>query len=102
MKKIIFAVALVSAFTFNYAGNGEGEKAKVEAAEYKGGKLTIHNDTDDEVRVHTGYGETTLSARGGKTTVTCAPGKKVKAEGKVIFEVTADMCGTTVKLSDYL
>lgn len=102
MKKIILAIAFVGAFTFSFAGNGEGEDPKVETVEFKGGKLTILNDTDTKYRIHTGFGETTLNPRGGKTSVTCSPGKTVKADGKAIFKVTDDMCGETIKLSDYL
>lgn len=101
MKKIIMAVALVGAFTVSFAGLGEGENPKVETAEYKGGKLTIKNDLSKAVRVHTGFGETTMT-KGASTTVTCSPGKTVKVEGKVVFKVTSDMCGTTVNLSDHM
>lgn len=68
----------------------------------EGSRYTILNDTDEKIRIHTGYGETTLNPRGGRTSVNCEPGKKVKVNGDVIFEVEDEMCGETVKLSDYL
>lgn len=40
------------------------------------GSYKIVNDTDEKVRIHTGYGETTLNPKGGSTSVTCSPGKK--------------------------
>jgi hypothetical protein len=101
MKKVILAFAFVGALTLSIAGNGEGENTKIETVNYKGGKLTIKNDLGKAVRVHTGFGETTMT-KGASTTVTCSPGKSVKVEGKVVFKVTSDMCGTTVNLSDHM
>lgn len=101
MKKIILTLAVVGAFTFSMAGNGEVEATDTKVENVKGGKLTIKNDLSKAVRVHTGFGETTMS-KGASTTVTCSPGKSVKVEGKVVFKVTSDMCGTTVNLSDYM
>ena len=103
MKKIFLSFMFIGAMTLSFAGNGEDKNEnKTETVEFKGGKLTIVNDTDTKYRIHTGFGETTLNPRGGKTTVTCSPGKTVKADGKAIFKVTDDMCGETIKLSEYL
>ena len=100
MKKVVLAFAIVGAMTFSFAGNGEVE-GTVKVENFKGGKLTIKNDTGDALRVHTGSGEATMT-KGASKTVTCSPGKSIKVEGKVILKVTSDMCGTTIKLSDYL
>lgn len=71
MKKLALGLILMVATATSFAKNDN-------TATPVGEKITIVNDMDDELRVHTGFGETTLSARGGKTTVTCSPGKKVK------------------------
>jgi len=102
MKKLILTFAIIGAMSFTFAGNGDVENTtKVETENYKGGKLTIKNDTGDALRVHTGSGESTMT-KGASKTITCSPGKSIKVEGKVILKVTADMCGTTINLSDYL
>ncbi len=104
MKKVMIAVCTlcfigtVTASNINDNTN-EGEVIVTPA---EGGRYTILNDTDEKVKIHTGYGTTTLNPRGGRTSVSCEPGKKVKIDGKVIYEVSDDMCGETVKLSDYL
>lgn len=102
MKKLILPLAFVGAISFVMADSGVCENENnIETISYKGGKITIKNDTKEALRVHTGFGETTIS-KGATTTVTCSPGKSVKVEGKVVFKVTSDMCGKTINLSDYL
>lgn len=102
MKKVFAAAMIFAACATGFAMN-TGETTEENGTEVPvGSRYTILNDTDEKVRVHTGYGETTLNPNGGRTSVTCDPGKKVKVDGDVIFEVTSDMCGETVRLSDYL
>jgi hypothetical protein len=67
--------------------------------------LTLLNDTKETVSVHTGSGFVTLQ-KGSKTTISCNVGKEISwaESGKkkgVIFKISNDMCGETVKLSDY-
>lgn len=64
--------------------------------------IVLINDTPNQLKIHTGSGEVTLNARGGRTSFSCNIGKSVKADGKVIFKVTAELCGKTIKLSEYL
>ncbi len=104
MKKVMIAVFALGimgtvAATNEVNTNDENETIVTPA---EGGRYTILNDTDEKVKIHTGYGTTTLNPRGGRTSVSCEPGKKVKIDGKVIYEVSDDMCGETVKLSEYL
>lgn len=68
--------------------------------------FTLINDTKSEVSIHTGTGFVSLN-KGSKTSIGCNVGKNVSwaENGKktdVIFEITDDMCGTTIKLSKYV
>ncbi|MES2480021.1 MAG: hypothetical protein V4561_13115 [Bacteroidota bacterium] len=67
-----------------------------------GDNITLINDTPNKLKIHTGTGEVTLNARGGRTSFSCSVGKTVKADGTVIFKVSEDMCGKTIKLSEYI
>lgn len=65
--------------------------------------FSLINDTKDKVSIHTGSGFVTLN-KGGKTSITCNVGKEIRwgdngKKGDLIFKITDDMCGTTVKLS---
>lgn len=64
--------------------------------------ITLINDTPNKLKIHTGTGEVTLNPRGGKTSFSCTKGKTVKADGVVIFKVSEEMCGKTIKLSEYV
>lgn len=64
--------------------------------------ITLINDTPNKLKIHTGTGEVTLNARGGRTSFSCTVGKTIKADGAVIFKVSEDMCGKTIKLSEYI
>ena len=74
----------------------------IENVESQGSSFTLINDTSEKVKVHTGSGETSLNPRGGKTSISCKSGRNVKANGKVIFKISEDLCGKTVKLSSYM
>lgn len=87
-KSVQILVALfVLCFTNSFAGEGN---------------ITLINDTDKKLSVHTGTGTVSLNPRGGKTSFSCKVGKSVKVEGKEVFQVSEKMCGETVKLSTYL
>lgn len=65
------------------------------------------NDTNQKMRIHTGSGVVSLNKRGGSTSITCRPGRKVYtaprgSKDKFLFKVTSSMCGKTVKLSKYM
>lgn len=103
MKKIILMLAVVGTFSFAFANEITNQPSGGEhKAEISGKKITLINDTSEKLKIHTGSGSVSLNPRGGKTSFSCNPGKKVKADGKVIFKVTDDMCGKTIKLSKYL
>ncbi|QIE59831.1 hypothetical protein G5B37_09715 [Rasiella rasia] len=64
------------------------------------------NDTGDKVSIHTGSGFVSLN-KGGSTSITCNKGKEVRwaksgKKGSVIFKISGDHCGKTIKLSEYL
>lgn len=90
--------------SFTTASNDQTSFEKVEV---KGGQVKIVNDTSTKLRIHTGSGVTTLNAKGGSTSISCDPGRKIYtapkgSKDKFIFEVESGMCGKTVKLSAYL
>jgi len=99
MKKILMVLALALVITPTVATANADTKIE---KEIEGGKVTLINDTDKKVSVHTGSGSVSLNPNGGKTSFSCDTGKSVKVDGDVIFKNTSDFCGETVKLSDYL
>ena len=102
MKKLMFlAVIAISSMTFANENNPV-KPATTQDTEVSGGKVTVINDTDNKVSLHTGSGSVSLNPNGGKTSFSCDTGKKVKADGKEIFTNSSDFCGETVKLSEYL
>ncbi len=65
--------------------------------------FSLINDTKDKVSIHTGTGFVSLN-KGSKTSIGCNVGKEVRwanegKKGDVIFKITSDMCGKTLKLS---
>ena len=68
--------------------------------------FSLINDTKDKVSIHTGTGFVSLN-KGSKTSIGCNIGKEVcwAESGKkrdVIFKITKDMCGKTLKLSELM
>lgn len=64
------------------------------------------NDTKEKVSIHTGYGFVSLN-KGSKTSISCDSGKEVRwanegKKGDVIFKITDDICGKTMKLSELI
>ncbi len=102
MKKIALLFSLVLAAGLTFAGTMDHGKDPVVEVSIKGGKVTLINDTDSKVSVHTGSGSVSLNPNGGKTSFSCDTGKSVKVDGKVIFKNNSDFCGETVKISDFL
>lgn len=101
---LVAFVAALASFTFADKSANKTEETKVETnfAYFK-----LVNDTNQKVRIHTGYGVVSLNKRGGSTSITCRPGKKVYtaprgSKDKFLFKVTSSMCGKTVKLSKYM
>ncbi|EDM44457.1 hypothetical protein SCB49_05490 [unidentified eubacterium SCB49] len=64
------------------------------------------NDTGDKVSIYTGTGFVSLN-NGSSTSITCNTGKEVRwaksgKKGDVIFKISSDHCGKTLKLSKLL
>lgn len=103
MKKLMMVAFLLSGAMMSQATN-TNENTSIETP--AGGSLKILNDTDDEVRIHTGTGVVTLQ-KNGSTSISCEVGKEIRTapngtKKDLLFEVEESMCGTTVKLSKYL
>lgn len=69
-------------------------------------EFTIKNDTEGNVRLYDGKGYFTMN-RGTIKKVDVEVGRKYYngeggKKGKMLFEVSADMKGKTIKLSDYM
>lgn len=65
--------------------------------------FSLVNDTKEKISIHTGSGFVSLN-KGSKTSITCNTGKEVRwaskgKKGNVIFKITSDMCGKTLKIS---
>ena len=106
MKTLLLACAVVlfSAFTNIENSNTPSDQPTIEASTFA--SFSLVNDTKEKVSIHTGSGFVSLN-KGSKTSITCKKGKEVRwaESGKkrdVIFEITDDMCGKTIKLSNYL
>ncbi|MDP5096941.1 MAG: hypothetical protein NWP90_04550, partial [Flavobacterium sp.] len=68
--------------------------------------FSLINDSKDKISIHTGTGFVSLN-KGSKTSIGCNVGKEVRwanegKKGEVIFKITADMCGKTLKLSEVM
>lgn len=68
--------------------------------------FSLINDSKDKISIHTGTGFVSLN-KGSKTSIGCNIGKEVRwanegKKGDVIFKITADMCGKTLKLSELI
>ena len=64
------------------------------------------NDTKDKVSIHTGSGFVSLN-KGASTSITCNTGKEVRwadsgKKGAIIFKISSEHCGKTLKLSKLL
>ena len=103
MKQLILSAVVLALMSFAAPqGSANLNDTISDNTAILGGKITLINDTSEKVSVHTGSGSVTLNPRGGKTSFSCNVGKSVKADGKVIFKIDSDMCGKTIKLSEYL
>lgn len=67
--------------------------------------ISFINDSKDKISIHTGTGFVSLN-KGSKTSIGCNVGKEVRwanegKKGDVIFKITSEMCGKTLKLSEF-
>ena len=79
---------------------------KIEATLAPKASFKLLNDTQNKIRIHTGSGVVSLN-KGGSTSISCDSGRKIYtapngSKDDFIFEVKSNMCGKTIKLSDYL
>lgn len=103
MKKLFFLLCCsCSLMLANAEAPTSSTSDNLTIATSGGDNITLINDTPNKLKIHTGTGEVTLNARGGRTSFSCSPGKTVKADGNAIFKVSEDMCGKTIKLSEYI
>jgi len=102
MKLIITAISLLSVLSFSTLLEVSTTETEITTEVY-GSSFSLINDTKNKVSIYTGSGYVTLN-RGSKTSISCKVGKTVHwaskgKKGDVIFKITSDMCGETVKLS---
>lgn len=105
MKKVMLFLCLVVLTSFGtVTKSNEAPKPTFEKA--VSSSFSLINDTKDKVSIHTGTGFVSLN-KGAKTSISCAAGKEVRwadsgKKGDIIFKITEDMCGKTLKLSDLM
>jgi hypothetical protein len=103
MKKIILLSSFVVLTSFGTITNTENTSS-VKTETVVGESFSLINDSKDKISIHTGTGFVSLN-KGSKTSIGCNVGKEVRwanegKKGDVIFKITADMCGKTLKLSE--
>ena len=103
MKKAILLLSFVVLSSFNSISNVDF-KLKSNVSIVVGESFSLINDSKDKISIHTGTGFVSLN-KGSKTSIGCNVGKEVRwanegKKGDVIFKITADMCGKTLKLSE--
>lgn len=68
-------------------------------------EFRLKNDTDEDVRIHTGRGTSRINS-GSSNRYTADVGQEFRlfdgSRGALLFEVSSDMDGETLDLSDYL
>jgi len=105
MKKIILLSSFVVLTSFGTITNTE-TSSSVKTEIVVGESFSLINDSKDKISIHTGTGFVSLN-KGSKTSIGCNVGKEVRwanegKKGDVIFKITADMCGKTLKLSELM
>ncbi len=102
MKLTITVISLVAMLSFTEIKQDAIQTVETTEEVY-GSSFSLINDTKSKVSIYTGSGYVTLN-KGSKTSISCKVGKTVHwaskgIKGDVIFKITSDMCGETVKLS---
>ena len=103
MKKAILLLSFVVLSSFNSTSNVDF-KLKSNVSIVIGESFSLINDSKDKISIYTGTGFVSLN-KGSKTSIGCNVGKEVRwanegKKGDVIFKITSDMCGKTLKLSE--
>lgn len=105
MKLLLIAISFVSLTSFTDLAKENQAAQQLEITELAFANISLINDTKAKVSIHTGSGFVSLN-KGSKTSFSCKTGKEVRwaESGKkkgLIFKITSDMCGKSIKLSDY-
>ncbi|PKV50337.1 hypothetical protein ATE84_2393 [Aquimarina sp. MAR_2010_214] len=103
MKTVVLLISLISLTSFTNLDTTINTKNTVSVA---ASSFSLVNDTKEKVTIYTGSGFVSLN-KGSKTSITCNTSKEVRwaekgKKGDVIFKITSDMCGKTIKLSKFL
>ena len=106
MKTILLVFGLVFLSAFTTLENTNGKILDSAITETPVASLSLLNDTKEKVSIYTGSGFVSLN-KGSKTSITCNTKKEVRwankgKKGDVIFKITNEMCGKTIKLSKFL
>ena len=101
MKSILLSVYFV-VVGLNVVNINESDKVVKEITLES--SFSLINDSKEKISIHTGTGFVSLN-KGSKTSIGCNVGKEVRwanegKKGDIIFKITADMCGKTLKLSE--
>ncbi|QHI38542.1 hypothetical protein IMCC3317_39350 [Kordia antarctica] len=102
MKLTLIAISLLSILSFSEVTQTTTTEIDTTEEVY-GSSFSLVNDTKNKISIYTGSGYVSLN-KGSKTSISCKVGKTVHwaskgKKGDVIFKITSDMCGETVKLS---
>lgn len=105
MKKIILLLGFVILSSFSNP-NPSSSKINLEKTANMEASFSLINDSKDKISIHTGTGFVSLN-KGSKTSIGCNVGKEVRwaengKKGELIFKITAEMCGKTFKLSEFV
>lgn len=105
MKKAILLLSFVVLSSFHSTSSVDF-KTKSNVSIIFGESFSLINDSKDKISIHTGTGFVSLN-KGSKTSIGCNVGKEVcwaneGKKGDVIFKITAEMCGKTLKLSELM
>ncbi|MQP24479.1 hypothetical protein GFJ94_05325 [Flavobacterium sp. LMO8] len=105
MKLAILALSFVMLTSFGTSEKISSNKRSNTEVVF-GESFSLINDSKEKISIHTGTGFVSLN-KGSKTSIGCNVGKEVRwanegKKGDVIFKITADMCGKTLKLSELM
>jgi hypothetical protein len=100
MKTLVLILATI---TFSLTSFTTIDYKEIKTEISIGSSFSLINDTKEKVSIYTGTGFVSLN-KGSKTSIGCNVGKEVRwaeggKKGDVIFKITKDMCGETLKLS---
>ncbi|RXR20931.1 hypothetical protein EQG63_03060 [Flavobacterium amnicola] len=105
MRKIVLILSVIVLSSFGSRMMNPSENT-VATEVITGGSVSLINDTNDKVSIHTGTGFVSLN-KGAKTSIGCNVGEEVRwadngKKAHVIFTITEKMCGKTFKLSELM